>query len=773
MSEPGYSSAAQSYWSCGWRGVLPIPHGSKILTIRNVSGHGAPYQSWPDIQAWIDGGFSDKEGNHYDADNANLALRLPNTVIGIDVDHYSQKRGGDTLAHAESLWGPLPSTIRSTARIDKVSGIRLFRIPAGVELQTVIRFPELGLADVEVCQFFHRYVVAWPSMHPELQQRYRWIDEEHNQVDIPRPAELPALPQRWIDGLRRTASTQITATGNASAALSALPTGPMSAKVSQHLAKSLTDLMSSGSRHDATRDNALFLIRLGTETWRGETGVAEALEQLHQAWLTEITRDRSRSRDMAESEWQRMIQGQRGHDLIASTPGQPSLEDLLGKKPALPAQPPAYDAARHTENTRAAESISVLSYDDTDDDFDFMGDGGAAVRALSGSVVTTVAPLALISADELVFAEEEGITPSRTSWGPVDLAAVLSGDLSPEVPSVLARSDGRCVFYAGRINALVGPPESAKSWVAQMACQQEMTAARSVAYLDFEDTDRGICARLKALDVSDEVLIERMYYASPDTTMGPAERDELFSGLDRINPSAIVVDGVNAAMTLLGLDLEKNRDATQFHQLILKPLALTGAAVIIIDHVTKAVESRGNYAIGAQAKRAMIDGAMIGVNCVEQFGRGRLGKLELETLKDKQGGVREISEKRGKAGKDYLGTVIVDARETGKVRMSFTFEAASVEQNGIPNGEYNLIVKMMEVSKWLKENDPDKKGIAKRRINDSVPGRYKDVAAALNNLVDLGYVKEVRSGQSHLQVWVTQYHGPEDFDQADALLFGD
>ena len=88
-------------------------------------------------------------------------------VIGIDTDHYGAKRGGDTLAEGENCWGLLPPTYTSTSRDDGISKIRLYRIPKGVKLAGVITFPELGLGDVEIIQPHHRYLVCWPSIHPD------------------------------------------------------------------------------------------------------------------------------------------------------------------------------------------------------------------------------------------------------------------------------------------------------------------------------------------------------------------------------------------------------------------------------------------------------------------------------------------------------------------------------------------------------------------------------------------------------------------------------
>ena len=60
----------------------------------------------------------------------NLGDRLARGEIGLDVDAYDGRRGLITLAEHESHLGPLPPTIRVTAReFDSGSGIRLFRVP--------------------------------------------------------------------------------------------------------------------------------------------------------------------------------------------------------------------------------------------------------------------------------------------------------------------------------------------------------------------------------------------------------------------------------------------------------------------------------------------------------------------------------------------------------------------------------------------------------------------------------------------------------------------
>ncbi len=458
------------------------------------------------------------------------------------------------------------------------------------------------------------------------------------------------------------------------------------------------------SRHDTACREVLALLRLAEQ---GETGVPEALEALGAVFLEEVTQDGTRFHEDAEAEWGRILYGQRGHDLIASSPSPPSLQDILGKPPVTLV---IGHKPEHTEDVLVyPAAASALHYHLDAEDFDLFD------RVLMNT-------------------EEQGSPEAQTSWGPVNLTSILDGDLDPIEPSILHRDDGKALLYAGHVNALVGESESGKSWIALMACVEEMRGGRNVVFLDFEDSPRNVVARLLALGLDTETVRRHFDYIGPDTTMGPAEKDELFNLLDAKEPSLIILDGVNAAMSLLGLDLEKNKEVTQFYQWLLKPLANTRATVITVDHVTKNKDARGLYAIGAQAKRAMVDGAMLGVSTVDRFGRGRIGKLDIEVLKDRNGGVLALSEKRGDSKREYIASAIIDAREEGKVKMRLVFDSSDTDNAADPAVKLKLAV-------WKYLN-----GVAKpesaAKINTAVQGQWKNTHSALRELVDDGQVQE-------------------------------
>jgi len=276
----------------------------------------------------------------------------------------------------------------------------------------------------------------------------------------------------------------------------------------------------------------------------------------------------------------------------------------------------------------------------------------------------------------------------RSSWYPKPLD--IDGEIEQLIPEFLARDDGHRLFYKGKINAILGESESGKTWVALLGVKQALDVGEKVIYLDFEDSGKGILSRLRSFEISDEKL-KSFIYANPDQNLTLEERMDLVDALQEFQPDWIIVDGVNAAMTLLNLELTSNRDATFFSQQLLKPLAQSGAGVITIDHVPKSKENRGNYAIGAQAKRADINGAAIAVSVSKPFGRGMTGELDLKVTKDRPGSLREHSRDAKVAGR-----VILKSDVNGNVVMNIENPHILVQDKDRPVYLMDAISKLLE-----------------------------------------------------------------------------
>lgn len=245
-------------------------------------------------------------------------------------------------------------------------------------------------------------------------------------------------------------------------------------------------------------------------------------------------------------------------------------------------------------------------------------------------------------------------------WRHIDPTQAAQDQEHP--PAFLAREDGTHLFYPGKVNGLIGESESGKTWVALLAVQQALDAGHAVLYLDFEDTYSGITGRLTSMGAD----LDRFYYTAPDVALNDVHRAALTDDIAHIQPDLIILDGFNAAMTLLGLDLNSNTDATRFAQELLRPLSKTGAAVAYVDHLPKNREGQFKGGIGAQAKRAMTTGCAIRVDVEQEFGKGQTGRLKLTVDKDRPGLVRAIA-----AGGKHLGHAVLTSSPLGDlVQMS-------------------------------------------------------------------------------------------------------
>jgi bifunctional DNA primase/polymerase-like protein/AAA domain-containing protein len=349
--------------------------------------------------------------------------------------------------------------------------------------------------------------------------------------------------------------------------------------------------------------------------------------------------------------------------------------------------------------------------------------------------------------------EEDDDEPDHTSWWFRDLGPVLAGENPEPEPAVLRRGDGKYLFYPGKVNGIIGPSESGKSWIALEAVAQELRAGHAVLYLDFEDTAPGIVSRLRDLDVSDELMSPDaglLAYVGPEEALHAIAYAE-YARVLRDRPwSLIVFDGVNAAMTQDGLDLLSNTDATKFFTKVTRPASLTGATVVTIDHVPKDPEKRGKGGIGAQAKRATVTGAAVSVEVTTPFGRGRSGSVDLVVDKDRPGHVRSTTN-----AADLWCTALAVASEDGALR----FELAVPEEvtrtsnlSQVRADEYRV-----KVVGYLAEIKAEVSG---NTIEKSVTGTAGHIREALAWLVENGYVgrrMDPRNGRTQLHSFFKDY----------------
>jgi hypothetical protein len=281
---------APGYRAAGWAGVLWLPLGAKYPPPAGLTGADGYWPSWPDVQTWLDG------------PPGNIGLRLPDGVIGLDVDAYGDKRGGATIRAAAERYGPLPATWRSSARDDGVSGISLYTVPPG------LHWPgEIG-PHVEIIQRRHRYMVAPPSVHPSGIP-YRWHSPDGSATDsmVPEVGDPAPLPSAWVDAYTAGRpeveySKADLNSGEVQSALDGWSDGSTCRQMGDALQRAL-DSLRDGSRHDAATRGAMRLVRLAVE---GHRGARAALDYLGRTFVTMLAAEERRD---GRAEWDRILTG--------------------------------------------------------------------------------------------------------------------------------------------------------------------------------------------------------------------------------------------------------------------------------------------------------------------------------------------------------------------------------------------------------------------------------------------------------------------------------
>ncbi len=320
-----------------------------------------------------------------------------------------------------------------------------------------------------------------------------------------------------------------------------------------------------------------------------------------------------------------------------------------------------------------------------------------------------------------------------TSWAAADLGSMIDAGLRIPEPEYLSMTDGTSLIYPEKVHVFFGDSESGKTWAALMACKSVLLEhGRGIMYVDYEDTAVTFIERMRQIGLRDSLIRDRnrVAYIRPDDPWTPEAQEDLAVAGMRVNPALIVLDGVTESMTLEGLNVLSSGDTAEFHHRLAGKWQAVGAAVILIDHVAR--NSPGDYAFGAQHKRAGIDGASLRFNVTSPIARGKHGKVKLTIAKDRPGFLRQHAAD-GKA----LGTLNLPSDEAGNIIASIERPSYSdlVPDRGVVEA----------VAAWIGENP----GHSKRAIRAGVSPHNRDVDDAVDQLALEGRAQNVSKGSKH------------------------
>lgn len=334
---------------------------------------------------------------------------------------------------------------------------------------------------------------------------------------------------------------------------------------------------------------------------------------------------------------------------------------------------------------------------------------------------------------------------SVLAWQPVDIAALIGAGLKLPETALLERKDGLRLFYPARLHSLIGDSESLKTWVSLLATYQEISKANRVLFLDYEDSPAGVIGRMLDFGVSKEDLAKYFIYIRPDAPLDEAGKDFLRKliekGADHSPVTLVVIDGVTEVMSINGWKVNEQEDVARLYNEMAKWFTSLGPAVVMIDHVVKSNDNRGLHAIGAQHKRAGIDGASYIVTNADDFGYGKHGRSTLRLAKDKNGTVRSAVDK-GEVGTFHITSDPVTHAVEAWIDLPGVTTVKGI--SGVPNSTVQAILDYVKANKHCSKN----------QVATNVKENRQKVMNAIDKLIAQGFIENIGSGTKTQLVWM-------------------
>jgi len=375
-------------------------------------------------------------------------------------------------------------------------------------------------------------------------------------------------------------------------------------------------------------------------------------------------------------------------------------------------------------------------------------------------------------AGETPAAPEGGDVPFEesertTGWERTDLGPILDGTYEAPQPAVLHRTDGVGLFYPGLLHQVIGQPESGKSWLALLAAAARLDAGQSVLFLDYESDPAQVVARLLALGAGRDALVRLFDYRRPE--VGVDRAAGAFAELLTTRYGLVVVDGVTDAIGLAGGSITDNDETADWIRRVPERIArVTGAAVVLVDHVAKAAGAApSRYAVGAQQKLGKIRGVSYYVEPRVPIAPGEIGELAVIGTKDTQGQVKRHGVALPGGRMWAAARVMIDATDPERlaVRILPPFEAAgSAVDVGVRGAAYERVPALMErVSRVLETAGEEISSTQAAKATKPFGGGRKELLLlALQALVREGYATRRASGVAQLHKSVTPFREAAD-----------
>lgn len=156
----------------------------------------------------------------------------------------------------------------------------------------------------------------------------------------------------------------------------------------------------------------------------------------------------------------------------------------------------------------------------------------------------------------------------------------------------------------GELHWMYAPPEAGKTWVALHIAGVVLNDGGRVVWIDEEVGAVRFAQRLVTLGI-EPWLVDASFFHLPFPSLGEEAVDSQIweKVMEAGSPDLVVIDTATDALAEVGADENKGDEVTRWVKDFAEPARRAGAAVLILDHVTKDAHNP-KAAIGSRAKWA-------------------------------------------------------------------------------------------------------------------------------------------------------------------------
>ena len=313
------------------------------------------------------------------------------------------------------------------------------------------------------------------------------------------------------------------------------------------------------------------------------------------------------------------------------------------------------------------------------------------------------------------------------SWKPVTLADYMASSYQKPQPTIgtVTNSDVG-LFYPGRLNSVFGESGSGKTFFMLHVMKEEMDKGNDVVYIDYEDAPETAIHRLRQLGADDTTILDHLIYIRPNEKWNPRIEAELGTTLAARNVTLTVLDSVGESIATDGYNPNADEEVARWFNGSPRFLKSLRAAVVLLDHVTKAnVKNKdADHAAGSLRKRAAIDGAAYGIVVITPSSRHQDGESHIIPRKDRSGW-----RSRG----NIAAVVKMLNGQNGKVTITVTQPADTTRQPFSPTRCMEKVSRLLE---------PLTEPMSKSEIARNLKYSNDIVSAAIDRLVAEGFCRQ-------------------------------